>query len=188
MGTFPVIVEAADFMWGLTPAVISSRECFIQYHIGDISFEEGKAQLVDKYNTWSLTEYQKVYENVGGHMGSLRLLFDYHKVLDMTLDGAISHMKESAYNQIVTVLGAVNKPDIALNMMQRTVIDGVLEVIAVRNDADILADIQIMSDTNIIFVTAAGGKIYPQNELMKGGMRQVLKYFLTQNLTSMEQT
>ena len=188
MGTFPVIVEASDFRWGLSPAVVQSREYFIQYYLRDMSFEEGKAQLVDQYNIWSLTEYEKVYQSVGGHMGSLRLLFDYHKVMDMTLDEATSHMKEIAYNQIVNVLTAVKQPDTVLSMIQTIVLDGVLEVITVGNDPEILADIQILSDTNIIFVTAAGGKMYPQNELMKWGMKQVLRYFLTQNLTSTKQT
>ena len=171
IGTYPMIIEATDFRWELISAVIESKEYFIPYHLEDMTFEEGKMQLVDRYHIWSMAEYDKVYNTTGGHIGSLRLLFDYHKVLNMTLDEAISHMKERAYNQIVVALNGLNRADELLRMLVNM---GSFEMIKFMEDPELLPEVVTLSNMNIIFVKGAGGKVFPQNELMKWGILKIL--------------
>lgn len=183
IGLFPIIVEASDFRWELTPSVIKSREYFINFQLEHMTYEEGKAQLVHKYEIWSIPEYDKVYDAVGGHMASLRLLFDYHKVLNMTLNQAIAKMTEWAYSHIVDTLTTKMKhPEQILEIMQIIESEGVFEMIRLRNNTSILwEDIETLSDMNIVFIRAPGGNLYPQTKMIKWGMKKVTMFFMDQS-------
>lgn len=181
IGLFPIIVEAPDFQWKLTPSVVKSSESFINFHLEHMTSEEGKAQLVDKHSLWTMFEYEKAYDAVGGHMASLRLLFDYHKVLDMTLDKAITKMREDAYNKVADALSKVTYPDVILNMMFKLAGGGVIEMIELRNNETLKGDIKILSDLNVVFIESSGGKIHAQTELMKWGMKKVVAFFATRS-------
>lgn len=175
IGLFPIIVEAPDFRWKLTPSVIKSSESFINFHLEHMTFEEGKAQLVDKHSIWTMFEYEKVYDAVGGHMASLRLLFDYHKVLNMTLDKAIARMREDAYNKVVAALREVQDPKTMLHVMYELAAGGFcsFEMIRLGNNETLIGDLETLSDLNIVFIESPGGKVYAQTELMKWGMKEV---------------
>ena len=178
MGTYPMIIEASDFRWETTSAVMSSKEYFIRFHLEDMSFEEGKNQLVDKYHVWSLAEYEKVYNTTGGHMASLRLLYDYHKLLNMSLDKAISELNEQAFNRIVDAFNEINRTKDILGIMNVMINKGYAEMmqieLAFNETGSLMTDIMTLLDKNIFFVKAAGGKLYLQNKLVEWGIKQAL--------------
>ena len=177
IGQFPIIVEASDFRWEGTPSVIKSREVFINFHLGHMTYEEGKAQLVHKHKIWSMPEYDAVYGAVGGHMASLRLLFDYHKVLNMTLNQAIAKMTESAYSRVVDALSKMMNPEVILLILSKLETEGVFEMVHLGSKASLWEDIETLSDMNILFITAPGGKLYPQTDIIRWGMKEVVKFF-----------
>ena len=187
IGSFPIIVEAPDYNWKNSPAVTKSRELFLDFKLQEMTFEEGKAQLVDKYNIWPDDEYAKIYETLGGHMGSLGQLFDYNKILSISLNDALSHMEEQAYSRFVHTLSQLNDTNMALLVLNTMLTDGTVDLIKLGgNLSKFLQDAQILSNENHVYIESAGGKMYAHSQLMKRGMQKTLDNFIEPRNSSAE--
>jgi hypothetical protein len=130
---FPVFLETSDFQWVQNERVIKSDKSFASYYLPEMSKEEGRAELVVKYKIWSAEEFEQVrepsrtqhnttqhntqpthttphhqpqvYDAVGGHMGSLRALFD-NQVSGASLSEALKGMDDDADRQMDAAMEA----------------------------------------------------------------------------------
>ena len=97
---FPVFLETSDFLWLQNERVIKSENSFESYYLSEMGREEGHTELVNKYNIWAAEEFEEVYAAVGGHMGSLRMLLNKHKMDGVPLREAIQQMDDTAERQM----------------------------------------------------------------------------------------
>ena len=67
---FPTVLETSDFLWFQTPGVRKSRSSYWPYVIKKMDYEEGKHELVTKWKVFTLEQYKKIYDVIGGHVGS----------------------------------------------------------------------------------------------------------------------
>ena len=104
---FPVYIETSDFLWVADQPIIKSSDSFESYYVKAMSYKEGFTDLVQRYNIWTEEEYKKVYEAVGGHLGSLNTLYQSHKLQHFKLQEAIEQMDNSAMRQLIASLKLV---------------------------------------------------------------------------------
>ena len=63
--TFPIIIETSDFLWFKVPGVRKSRSSYMPCVIQEMSFEEGKHELVTCLKIITLEDYTKIYDVIG---------------------------------------------------------------------------------------------------------------------------
>ena len=68
--SFPIILETSDFLWVHQRSFRKSSDSFLPYRLREMTFEDGRHELVDKYKMWKPEEYDKIYKEIGGHTGS----------------------------------------------------------------------------------------------------------------------
>lgn len=59
---FPAILETSDYMWLEDSPVRKSSDSFKEFHLEEMSYGEGKTELVDKYKIWNHNEFTAIYE------------------------------------------------------------------------------------------------------------------------------
>ena len=64
---FPMILETSDFLWFEVPSVKKSCSSYEPYLIREMSFNEGIQEVVEK-----------VFDVLGGHVGSYMLGYGIH--------------------------------------------------------------------------------------------------------------
>ena len=108
---FPVILETLDFQCFNHSAVRKSSSSFQKYYVDEMSFVEGRAELIDKLKMWDVHNFTKVYNTVGGHMGSLYDLwhcirYDTH---NLSLDDHLQHLKQNLYVHLMQCMSEIVK-------------------------------------------------------------------------------
>lgn len=93
---FPVILETSDNLWFNVPAVKKSRASFEPYYVRDMTFEEGRYELVERMQMWSQEEYKLIYAEIGGHGESYRTLWELVKYKKRPLEESLNIMKKMA--------------------------------------------------------------------------------------------
>ena len=91
---FPTVLETSDFLWFQTPGVRKSRSSYWPYVIKEMDYEEGKHELVTKWKVFTLEQYKKIYDVIGGHVGSYTTLWGFLKHYDMDLNKSLDIMIE----------------------------------------------------------------------------------------------
>ena len=59
-----------------------------------MDYEEGKHELVTKWKMFTLEQYKKIYDVIGGHVGSYTTLWEFLKHYDMDLNKSLDIMIE----------------------------------------------------------------------------------------------
>ena len=93
---FPVILETSDNLWCKVPAVKKSRASFEPYYVEDMTFEEGRYELVERMQIWSQEEYKLIYAEIGGHGESYQTLWRLVKYNGYPLEKSLNKMKKMA--------------------------------------------------------------------------------------------
>ena len=76
------------------PAVKKSSASFEPYHVGDMTFEEGRYELVERMQTRSQEEYKLIYTKIGGHGESYQTLLRLVKYNKCPLEKSLNKMKK----------------------------------------------------------------------------------------------
>ena len=159
---YPVFVESSDFQWAHEPPVIKSRDSFISYVLQEMTRENGLAEVVHRLKIWTEEEYQLIYNEVGGHLGSFSLLYDHNKVQKHSLNESIWHLKNRAYEQVLdTVTIRAGNRRAAIEDWLVSFKNSSYHVIAAR----IPEDIRVLFEKNILFRDLM--YVYPQNKLLE---------------------
>ena len=66
---FPII-KTSDFLGFETPGVHKSRSSYEPSVEQEISFEEGRDELVTKIKMYTVEDFTKIYKVIGGYIGS----------------------------------------------------------------------------------------------------------------------
>jgi len=105
---FPIILVTSDTLWFKVLAVKTSKISFDPYYIKDMSFNEGKHELAERFNMWSL-EYRYIYSTICGHCGSYSLMWLYVYQGNYTIEKALSVMehKETVHLQDCIIHGEI---------------------------------------------------------------------------------
>ena len=105
---FPVILETSDFLWVHDQPVTKSFDSFRPYIMKEITRDEGREEMVNKYKMWTEEEFDKIFEALGGHTGSYQLLWSVMKERELNLDNCIQYVKKMSYNHLFVCIGHVN--------------------------------------------------------------------------------
>ena len=168
---FPVFLETSDFLWVQNERFIKSGNSFESYYLTEMGPEGGHTELVNKYNIWTAKDFGEVYSAVGGHMGSLRMLFDEHKMDGVPLREAIQQMDDTAERQMDAAMDGCEDRGAAKQWLTVFKENGYfLKVEAIP------AVIAPLLYANIIF--KKGYQIYPQNRLLQRAIGRYVTEFV----------
>ena len=104
---FPVILETSDFLWVLHQSVIKSSNSFCSYTMKEMTRDEGREELVNKYKMWTQEEFDKVFEALGGHTGSYQMLRSAMMLNNLNLEG-IQRVKDMSYNHLFICMRGID--------------------------------------------------------------------------------
>ena len=173
---FPIIFETSDNLWYQVPAMKKSRMSFHPYYIKEMSFEEGKVELVERLQIWSLDEYENIYDKIGGHCGSYSLLWLYAKLGGDTIEEGLKIMQKREMIHLHDCLIQGGKENLSISDIIAT-----LQALKLNNfmltALDINPTVTYLIDCNILFYD--GVNIFPQKRLLLN----VIDEFLDQNAT-----
>jgi len=65
--TFPIILEILDNLWMRGSFKDSNTAAFERFSLQEMSYEEGKQQLVTKYQIFNASIYDTMYSSFRGH-------------------------------------------------------------------------------------------------------------------------
>ena len=105
---FPVILETSDFFWVHDQSVMKSSLSFRSYFMKEMTHDEGREEMVNKYKMWTQQEFDKVFEAVGSHTGSYQLLWSVMKGRKLNLDESIQYVKEKSYDHLFVCIRGMN--------------------------------------------------------------------------------
>ena len=82
-------------MWLGESPVINSSNSFKSYYmyLEEMTFLEGENEVVSRCELWTLEEFAKIYEALGGHTGSYARLWQTMYLMNSTLDKGIHLLK-----------------------------------------------------------------------------------------------
>ena len=80
-----MFLETSDFLWVHEASVQKSSFSFEAFYVEEMTFNEGKADLVDKYQLFTLEEYQEMYDAVGGHCGSYLVIYKHETPINESI-------------------------------------------------------------------------------------------------------
>ena len=92
--TSPTIIETSDFLWFKAPGVRKSRSSYMPYVIQEMSFEEGKHELVTRLKIITLEDYTKIYDVIGSYVGSFAKLRKLLKCKNMNINKALNILRK----------------------------------------------------------------------------------------------
>ena len=82
-----------------------------------MDYEEGKHELVTKWKMFTLEQYKKVYDVIGGHFGSYTTLWVLMKHYDMNLNKSLDILIEhSSMHLLSCVIDYPNKSKIVTSL------------------------------------------------------------------------
>ena len=169
---YPVLVESSDFQWAHESPVLKSTDSFIMYHLQEMTYEEGLAEVVHKFKIWTEEEYEIIYDAIRGHLGSYRLLYDYNKVQNYSLNESIWHLKRRTYDQLLET--------IAKGSENRTAIEDWMLSLKKNNfnltTAEVPEKTLVLFKRNILFRDSK--YVYAQNKLMEHAIDDYIEDFL----------
>ena len=105
---FPMILETSDFFWVHDQSVMKSSLSFRSYFMKEMTCDEEREEMVNKYKMWTQQEFDKVFEAVGGHTGSYQLLWSVMKGRKLNLDESIQYAKEKSYDHLFVCIRGMN--------------------------------------------------------------------------------
>ena len=173
---FPVYIETSDFEW---EPIIKSSDSFCSYYVKPMTYEEGFTDLVERYNIWTEEEYKKVYEAVGGHLGSLNTLYQSHKLQHFNLQAAIERMDRSAMSRLIASLKLVaNESEAEVFLFRLCRFSNFLVKMKKTSPA-----IDTLLDRNILF--RDGIDVFPQNRMMERAIASYVLKFVDEDRPSL---
>ena len=109
---FPMILETSDFLWVLHQSVIKLSHSFCSYTMKEMTRDEGREELVNKYKMWTQEEFDKVFEALGGHTGSYQMLRSAMMLNNLNLDEGIQRVKDMSYNHLFICMRGIDDTEI----------------------------------------------------------------------------
>ena len=160
---YPVFVESSDFQWAYEFPVLKSSDSYIMYHLQAMTKKEVRSEVVHKFKIWTEEEFELIYDAIGGHRGSYRLMYDYNKVQRYSLSESIGHLKRRAYDQVLEAVANCNGSRRDIETWLLSFKENGYNITV----ADIYKDdiIRVFFKRNILFRDSK--YVYPQNKLME---------------------
>ena len=90
---FLVIMETSDSKWHQAPAVKKSRSAFQPYYVSKASYKEAINEIVNKWKPFSKKDYDTIYDNIGGHLGSYSQLLELMNTSKIPLIEALEELE-----------------------------------------------------------------------------------------------
>lgn len=121
IGTFPIIggyerrkvqvprdTRNFGLLWVLHQSVIKSSDSFCSYTMKEMTRDEGREELVNKYKMWTQEEFDKVFEALGDHSGSYQMLRSAMMLNNLNLDEGIQRVKDMSYNHLFICMRGID--------------------------------------------------------------------------------
>jgi len=167
---FPVILETSYFSWLGASSVYRSRLSFCPYYVEEVSYSEIAAEVVEAHKLWSEEELKKIYNTIGGHVGSYSRLYMYQMFYNMNIDDSLAEMKRGAVAHVSNCLNKVNNvSDAILLFSDLKTAKYYLNVMIVTNS------ISTLTDCNVLFYNPFQMVVFPQNKLLEIAIAAVLE-------------
>lgn len=168
---FPVILETADFLWLDQSPVGKSSSSFEPYTVKPMSFEEGKKEIVERLKIWTLEEYTRIYEEIGGHMGSYSNLWE-KVVLTNDLNQSLDELKHRARMQLVNCVRSITINDAGTDSVRKLFLSlSKNESLPVDLRYSLPEYIKSLIHCNILFIE--GDSLSVQNRLLLNAIKEV---------------
>ena len=157
---YPIFIETSDFQWAFESPVLSSHGSFIYLRIPEMSYDDAKKDLVDKFKTWNETELFKIYDTLGGHLGSYQHLFVLHKSFKKSLEDSIVELKNRAFAQLREAIEVIENKSCLNEWLIKLKSNNYFMDVKEKPNC-----IKALFSYNILFLDAK--HVYPQKRLMR---------------------
>ena len=114
---YPVILETSHFSWLKASSVYKSRLSFCPYYVEEMTQSELTTEFVDKRQLWSEKEFKKIYEALGGHMGSYSRLYMYQIYHNLTIEESIITMSKEAVAHVCDCVNTAGNFSAAMSFL-----------------------------------------------------------------------
>ena len=167
---YPVILETSQFSWLKASSVYKSRLSFCPYYIEEMTQSELTAEFVDKRQLWSEKEFEKIYEALGGHMGSYSRLYMYQAYHNLTIEESLVTMRKEAVAHVCDCLNnASNFSDAMLFLATLKASNFTLRTVLVSEA------MEAFIKCNIVFFNPSEMMARPHNQLLHSAITKVLQ-------------
>lgn len=167
----PIILETSDTLWSDVLAVKRSSLSFRPYFMQEMSYDEGKHDMVES-GLCTLEEYNLMYENLGGHTGSYQELWHTVRITNSTITSALKEIQKKAY--ILLQSCVFSKP----NLDSKAVLKNMQKHNYSVHINDMVSSIQHLIKCNVLYFN--GETLQPQKKVMKHAINQ----FISKNLAT----
>ena len=175
--SFPAVLETSGFLWFRAPGVRKSRSSYWPYVIKEMDYEEGKHELVIKLKIFTLKEYKKIYDVIGGHVGSYATMWEFLNHYDMDLNKALDILIQHATMHLLSCMKDYpNKTEI-VTLLKNLKENGYIYNLTVSFDSgdieDLSQPLEYLIQCNILFYD--GATVIPQKKIIKDLISGLIK-------------
>lgn len=169
---FPVILESAYFSWLDASSVYKSRLSFCPYYVEEMSYSEISAEVVNIHKLWSAEEFKKIYDTIGGHIGSYSRLYMYQTYYNMSVNDSLARMKREAIAHVTDSLNKVGNVSDAISLFSGLKTANYSLSVVIMTDA-----INTLTNCNVLFYSPFKMTVFPQNKLLETAITVVLENY-----------
>ena len=166
---YPVILETSRVSWLKASSVYKSRLSFCPYYVEEITQPELTSEFVDKRQLWSEEEFEKIYEALGGHMGSYSRLYMYQAYHNLTIEESLLTMTKEAIAHICDCLNSASNFSDSMSFL------GTLKAANFTLHTVLVSEaMESFIKCNIVFYNPSEMTARPHNKLLHSAITRVL--------------
>ena len=166
---YPVILETSQLSWLKTSSIYKSRLSFCPYYVEEMTQPELASEFVDKRRLWSEKEFEKIYEALGGHMGSYSRLYMYQAYYNLTIEESLLAMTKEAIAHVCGCLNSASNFSDAMSFLVTLKAANFTMRTVLVNEAT-----ASFIKCNIVFYNPSEMTARPHNKLLHSAITRVL--------------
>ena len=163
----PIILETSDCLWTNVMAVKRSSLSFRLYHMQEMLYEEGERDMVTA-GIYTPHEYKRIYERLGGHIGSYLELWDVSRMTSSSIERSLETLQRGAFIQLQTCISSQPDGELLIRILKDLHTHNY-----VIKPLTMSAAMKLLIDCNVLFYN--GESIQPSRRIMMHAIRELLK-------------
>ena len=172
--TFPVVLETSDNLWMGKASMQTSTAAFSYYVVEEMSYEDGKREMVTKYQLFDDSLYKTMYNSFRGHTRfytfTWQEMFKGNREYNDTLNDLIN---ESRVLIEVCLLQCTNQSEAAITFLKKLQLKkfAMKEFEVTHINRDIVTQ---LIKCNLLYYNLKTGILHVQNSLLEIALSKIL--------------
>jgi len=171
---FPVILETSDNLWIGKASRGSANVAFHYYVLQEMSYEDGKRELVTKYQLFNETMYNTMYESFRGHVRFYTFTWEEMFVGKRTYDDTLNDLVHECQVLIQTCLIHTNQTKAISHLKKLQGSNFTLDDFDINNDIDGGIARELIQ-CGLLYYKLPTGTLHVQNHLLEIVLARILE-------------